>query len=166
MEQKKPQFDMFVKVDREYGYGHVTARFIQQKDDDYWGYPYQGLQVSCQINLDHGEEKPYAWTVGFEPTYTVVELDEAKRHVKVLSKIQRYLDKVEKDHGRIESYGVYVQRIAACLRPTTIQWANKKGNWQGETMAQLGDTINWLCADIREERKETTVDCGSSIAVG
>lgn len=97
---------------------------------DLWGdEPLADLRISAQA--DYASEDAYGWRVEYAQPYSV-DLGRAEVMVKLLRKIQRGLDRMERDLGYAESFGAYVARVGKLLGASRYGWESDNGerSWQ------------------------------------
>lgn len=97
----------------EYGYGHMTVNI--RGEAPAYGYRKNGvIKVTCQIgSSDYAEQnaKPYAIKHGFDSQDSCIDAAELEVAVKLLRKIQKYLDKVEAINGYADDYAEFCHRV-------------------------------------------------------
>ena len=114
------------------GYAHVRAYpEVRQPDGHYrsphaWyhedeGREFAGVHLGSQTDTKHLRANgPHLYAVNLEFSGNDAGLEELRRGVKALAKIQRRLDALEKKDGRPGSIGLICLRLARALGTETI----------------------------------------------
>ena len=118
------------------GYGHVEFAFHYLHEDgkprnfrgDRYEVTEQGdcmadLVMRSQVNLKPDEvllgKELYGWGIAYRRPFDV-DMYRARGMAKTLGKIHRYLDKQIEKYDYPETYAIFVQRIAYCMKVTAI----------------------------------------------
>lgn len=103
--------------------------FLRNYTDSWGDEPMADLRISAQA--DYVSEDAYGWRVEYAQPYSV-DLRRAEMMVKTLRKVQRGLDRMERDLGYAESFGAFVARVGKVLGVSRYGWISEHGevSWQ------------------------------------
>jgi len=97
-------------------YGHADGTIRnwrtewQDRDDCY----YDQLRITCQQD-NRSNAQSYGWKISYNQPYSV-NLAVATKMQKTLSKINRAMEKLEREYGHPESFEDYVIRVSRALK--------------------------------------------------
>lgn len=96
--------------------------FLRNLLDSSWPRePMADLVITAQADRSGSSSDAYGWRVEYKQPYAV-ELLRAEEMVKVLRKVSRGLDKMERELGYCESFGAYVARVGKVLGMSAYGW--------------------------------------------
>jgi hypothetical protein len=152
-----PKQDLWIVVgeERSHGYFHLHARVTTDRYENGQRYPYglddeysfegkpllSGLRASCQGD-ERSQLRPegavYGFGVAFKDRYRPIELNDAARMVKTLTRVQKGLEKLSDARGYVKTYGEYLGRLAEVLGCKGIALQR-----EAEYARQTGNDYEW-----------------------
>lgn len=116
--QEAYAYGFMTKSDYGYGdrYGHMTVNINLANKCDWMMRRPGVIKITCQIgstalSYDEQCQKPYAFRYGYDSNGNEGSLDNLKAAVAALTKIEKYMAKVENDFGYAENFADYCQRV-------------------------------------------------------
>lgn len=118
---------------------HTNSMGYQRHPDP----AYEDLRVQgCGYERHDGSRRLSSWEVEYQP-YSV-KLFQAEAMVKMLRQIERKLTSYDEAYGRVESYGVYVQRVCQALKIPRMATYSRDQGLQMHALAVGASRINRL----------------------
>lgn len=137
----------------EGGYGHVRVDFGVARASDgtvrapmYW--PLGECRLTCQIgtwrssSMDELDLNPYAWRMEYRGP---VDLGSVAQVAKLLTGINRELERMDDTEGRPESFGAWCNRVARAVGADAI-WCQSTEDPREHTKWKIGE-IAWVIND-------------------